>query len=165
MVYIGFKMNSDVASEIDVLNAQGTTTALVIYHPGMTSFMRDVSYAFVDGLVSNGWRVEITTPSSKAPTNLSGYDLLILGSPIYGFSVTPTIDRHLDRIGDLQKIETVILLTGAGSPGNSASIMEQAILDSNGTVKKTTVLFSMAPNEGDANAIDLAEQAGKEILP
>jgi hypothetical protein len=43
--------------------------------------------------------------------------------------------------------------------------MEQAILNSNGTVKKTLVLFSMAPNDGDASAADLAEQAGKEIQP
>ncbi len=165
LAYVGFIMNNDVATETNILNPEGTVTALVVYHPGITSFTKDVTYAFAEGLVSSGWRVEITTPSSKAPTDLSGYDLLVLGSPIYGFSITQTIDRHLNRIGNLQKIQTVILLTGAGSPGNSASIMEQAILNSNGTVKKTLVLFSMAPNDGDASAADLAEQAGKEIQP
>jgi len=68
------------------------------------------------------------------------------------------------RIGDLKKIETVAILTAAGAPGESASTMEKAILDSNGTVKEVITLFGMAPNEGDANPVDLAEQAGKEIL-
>ena len=165
LAYVGIRISSDVASEIEILNPEGSKIALVIYHPGMTSLMRDVTYAFADGLVSNGWRVEITTPSSEAPTDISGYDLLVLGSPVYGFSLTPTIERYLERIGDLQKIETVAILTAAGAPGESASTMEKAILDSNGTVREVIELFGMAPNEGNANPIDLAELAGKEILP
>jgi len=164
LAYVGIRISSDVASEIEILNPEGSKNAFVIYHPGMTSLMKDVTYAFADGLVSNGWRVEITTPSSGAPTHISGYDLLVLGSPVYGFSLTPTIERHLERIGDLKKIETVAILTAAGAPGESASTMEKAILDSNGTVIDVIVLFGMAPNEGNANPLDLAEQAGKEIL-
>ena len=165
LAYVGIRISSDVASEIEIINPEGSKSALVIYHPGMTSLMKDVTYAFADGLVSNGWRVEITTPSSEAPTSISGYDLLVLGSPVYGFSLTQTIERHLERIGDLQKTETVAILTAAGAPGESASAMEKAILDSNGTVKEVIVLFGMAPNGGNANSVDLAELAGKEIMP
>ena len=165
LAYVGIRINSDFASDIEILNSEGSSVALVIYHPGMTSLMRDVTYAFSDGLVKNGWRVEITTPSSQAPTDISGYDLLVLGSPVYGFSLTPTIERHLQRFGDLQKTETVAILTAAGAPGEGASTMENAIRDSNGTVKAVIVLYGMAPNEGNANPVDLAEQAGKEIMP
>jgi flavorubredoxin len=165
LAYVGIKMNSDVVSEIEILNAAGSKIALVIYHPGMTSLMKDVTYSFADGLVSNGWRVEVTTPSSEAPTDLSGYDLLVLGSPVYGFTILPTIERQLARMGDLKKIDTVGILTAAGAPGDSASTMEKAILNSNGIVKKVIVLFGMAPNEGDLSAVYLAEQAGKETLP
>ena len=164
LAFVGIRISSDGASEIESLNTEGSKSALLIYHPGMTSLMKDVTYAFADGLVSNGWRVEITTPSSEAPTDISGYDLLVLGSPVYGFSLTQTIERHLERIGDLKKIETVAVLTAAGAPGESASTMEKVILNSNGTVKEVIVLFGMAPNEGNANPVDLAEQAGKEIL-
>ena len=165
LAYVGIRISSDVASEIEIINPEGSQSALVIYHPGMTSLMKDVTYAFADGLVSNGWRAEITTPSSEAPTDISGYDLLVLGSPVYGFTILPTIERQLARMGDLKKIGTVGILTAAGAPGDSASTMEKAILNSNGTVKKVIVLFGMAPNEGDLSAVYLAEQAGKEILP
>jgi len=146
------------------LNANGSATALIIYHPGLSSFMKDVAYAFADGLVENGWRVEITTASSQAPTDLSGYSLLALGSPVYAGNPSSTIKRHLERIGDLQEIETVILIT---SGGNSTSdlTMQQNVEEYNGAVKTVVEVFTQEPNEGNGNAMDIAKQAGREIFP
>ncbi len=95
--FVLFKINTDYVSGIDVLNVDGSETALIIYHPGLSSFMKDVTYAFADGLVENGWKVEITTASSQAPTDLSEYSLLAVGSPIYAGNPSPTIKRHLER--------------------------------------------------------------------
>jgi hypothetical protein len=39
--FILFKINSDYVSGIDVLNADGSETALIICHPGLSSFMKD----------------------------------------------------------------------------------------------------------------------------
>lgn len=163
LAYVGYAINSDVISEVEILNAAGSKAALIIYHPGLTSFMKEVTYAFGEGLVSNGWRVEITTSSSEAPTDLNAYDLLVLGTPVYGFRVTPTIERHLERMGDLKGIETVGILTAAGSIGDSASMIEQVVVDSNGNFLKAVILYSMAPNQNDASAMFLAEQAAKSL--
>ena len=38
--FIFFKINSDYVSGIEVLNADGTITALIIYHPGLSSFIK-----------------------------------------------------------------------------------------------------------------------------
>jgi len=162
--FVLFKINTDYVSGIEVLNANGSATALIIYHPGLSSFMKDVAYAFADGLVENGWRVEITTASSQAPTDLSGYSLLALGSPVYAGNPSPTIKRHLERIGDLQEIETVILIT---SGGNSTSdlTMQQNVEEYNGAVKTVVEVFTQEPNEGNGNAMDIAKQAGREIFP
>ena len=162
--FVLFKINTDYVSGIDVLNVDGSETALIIYHPGLSSFMKDVTYAFADGLVENGWKVEITTASSQAPTDLSEYSLLAVGSPIYAGNPSPTIKRHLERIGDLQEMDTVILIT---SGGNSTSdiTMQQMAEEYNGTVKTVIEVFNQEPNEGNAKAVDLAEQAGREIFP
>ncbi len=162
--FVLFKINTDYVSGIDVLNVDGSETALIIYHPGLSSFMKDVTYAFADGLVENGWKVEITTASSQAPTDLSEYSLLAVGSPIYAGNPSPTIKRHLERIGDLQEMDTVILIT---SGGNSTSdiTMQQMAEEYNGTVKTVVEVFNQEPNEGNAKAVDLAEQAGREIFP
>jgi len=113
-VFVLIKANSDVASELDVLNPNGIQTAIIIYHPGLSSFNEDVTYAFGDGLVDNGWRVEITTASDQATTDLSKYSLLVLGSPVYGGSPSASIERHVDRIGNLGGIESVLIVTSGG---------------------------------------------------
>ena len=69
--YASFAMNNDVVTQLVIKNPTGNKTALVLYHPGLSSFSHDVSYAFAVGLVSNGWRVEIATSSIEAPTNIS----------------------------------------------------------------------------------------------
>jgi flavorubredoxin len=163
--FVFFKINNDYVSGIDVLNADGSETALVIYHPGLSSFMKDVAYAFADGLVENGWRVEITTASSEAPTDLSDYSLLALGSPVYGGNPSSTIKRHIERIGDLQGIDTVILVTSGGSDGSTEAYLQQAVEDHNGVVTNVLSLFTSTPNEGDGDPLDIAEQAGREIFP
>ncbi len=74
--------NKEIVSAVETLNPEGSIgTALVVYHPGKSDFQRRVFTGFTEGLVSNGWRVEVTTPSAQTPTDLSGYDLLILGGP------------------------------------------------------------------------------------
>ncbi len=160
-----FKINTDYVSGIDVLNANGSETVLVIYHPGISSFMKDVIYAFADGLVENGWRVEITTASSQTPTAMSNYSLLVLGSPIYAGSPSPTIKRHISRIGDLQEIDTVIIFTSGGVQESSVMPLKQAIEEHNGTFETFLSLFTGASNEGDGDPLDIAEQAGRETFP
>jgi flavorubredoxin len=160
--FIFFKINSDYVSGIEVLNADGAQNALIIYHPGLSSFMKDIVYAFADGLVENGWRVEITTASSQAPTDLSGYSLLALGSPVYADGPSPTIKRHVERIGDLTGIDTILLVTSGGSDGGAEAIMQQTVEEHNGAVELVLSLFNSVSNEGDP--LDIAEQAGRDLF-
>lgn len=160
--FIFFKINSDYVSGIEVLNADGAQNVLIIYHPGLSSFMKDIVYAFADGLVENGWRVEITTASSQAPTDLSGYSLLALGSPVYADGPSPTIKRHVERIGDLTGIDTVLLVTSGGSDGGAEATMQQTVEEHNGAVELVLSLFNSVPNEGDP--LDIAEQAGRDLF-
>jgi flavorubredoxin len=159
---IFFKINSDFTSEIDVLNLEGTKTALVIYHPGLASFQQDTTYAFADGLVENGWKVEITTPSSEAPTDLSGYSLLVLGSPVYAGAPAPSLQRHLERIGDLNGIATALIVTSGGSDGEAEATLQQAVEDHDGNVVLVLSLYTSTPNDGDP--LTLAEQAGRDLI-
>ncbi len=157
-VFVLYKANSDFVSEINVLNPNGSESTLILYHPGVSSVTEDAVYAFGEGLVENGWRVEVTTASDQAPTDLSKYSLLVLGSPVYGGSPSASIKRHLERIGDLQEIETVLVITSGGINDGAEASMRQIVEEYNGVVKSVLSLQS-----GDS--LDLAKQAGKEILP
>jgi flavorubredoxin len=165
LAYVGLSINKDVVSPIDVVNAGGSKTALVVYQPGLSSFPRDVSYAFGSGLAASGWRVEITTASSHAPSDVSNYSLLVLGFPIYGGSPGTAIVRYADRLTSLHGTNVVIVACGAGSPGESVDAMKQQVQSVGGTFKESITLFSMAPNEGNGTATDIARQDGTQILP
>ncbi len=161
--YVSFAMNNDVVTQLVIKNPTGSKTALVLYHPGLSSFSHDVSYAFADGLVSNGWRVEIATSSIEAPTNLSKYSLLVISSNTYAFTPDSPTTRQLERIGNLNGIQTVLLTLGAGSAQESQKALETTIQTSNGTILQSLILYSMAPNQGDRTATEIAQQTAREI--
>jgi flavorubredoxin len=169
---LDYGRNKEVVSEVKALNPEGDGgTALVVYHPGKSDFQHRVFSGFAEGLVSRGWRVEITTPSSQAPTALSGYDLLVLGGPTYWFTPNRPIRRYLSRLGDLGGQRTVTLITAMGAGERSTSIMEKQVREANGDLVNALLLYKMRPNDDDnyvdsqqnqALAVEMATQAAKE---
>jgi flavorubredoxin len=154
----------EVVSPVRVLNPEGEGgTALVVYQKGLRDFQPKVAFAFAEGLVSEGWRVEATTVSSRAPTDISGYDLLVIGWPTYWFNPSLPVRRYLRRIGDLKGKNTVIICTAAGAPVDSCRKMKALVQAAKGTIVKTLTLFSMRPNEDNRDPVEIATKVGKEI--
>jgi hypothetical protein len=169
MVLLYLVTSQDVASGIEVLNRGGDQgTALVVYHPGLTGFHERVTSAFADGLVSNGWRVEMTTASPYAPTDLSSYDLLVLGGPTYFWTPNRPIKSYLSRLGNLGGKRTAIIITALGMGERSISTMERLVQAANGDLVKSLLLYSLAPNEdiyGINDPEEIASQVAKGIMP
>ena len=165
--------NREVVSEVTTLNPEGEAgTSLVVYHPGKSDFQRRVFSGFAEGLVANGWRVEMTTPSSQTPTGLAGYDLLVLGGPTYGFAPNRPIQKYLSRLGDLGGKPTVTIITAMGKGERSTEMMERLIRQANGDLVRALVLYKARPNnddnpvDGKQNqeiAVEMATQAANEI--
>ena len=168
-----YTRNRDVLTGIDTLNPESTAgTALVVYPPGKSAFQRQVFARFAEGLVSKGWRVEITTASPQAPAGLAGYDLLVVGGPTYNFAPSRPIRRYLKRVGDLGSKPTVTITTGLGAGERASAILQDLVRGANGTLVQALLLYKMRPNEDD-NYVDAAQnrelaaemafRAGQEI--
>jgi len=161
--------NMPHVSDVQVKNPEGSAgIAFTVYQPGISNFQEKMTLAFVDGLISNDWRVEITTASSQTPTDLSGYDLMVLGSPIYADTPARPIMDYVSNVGDLEGMNTVILLTGGAGTGDEApSILGNHVQEANGIIVKTLMLYSTsASNEeqyGTNNPLEIATKAGQEI--
>ena len=165
--------NREVVSEVETLNPDGGAgTALVVYHPGKSDFQRRVFSGFAEGLVANGWRVEMTTPSPQAPTGLDGVDLLVLGGPTYGFKPNRPIQKYLARLGDLGGKPAVTIITALGMGERSTEMMQRLVREANGNLVQALVLYKARPNDddnvvdGEQNrelAVEMATQAAKEI--
>ncbi len=159
--------NTPRESDIQVINEEGTTgVAFVVYHPGITSFHADVTSAFVDGLVTSGWRVEMTTASPKAPTNFSGYDLVVVGGPGYGDEPASPLRNYVERIEDFGGLPVVVIITCAGNGATAVQILEDLVEDANGTVVLSLLLFTLSPNAeqyGSTDPLEIAASAGENL--
>jgi hypothetical protein len=154
-------ISREVVSEIDVINADGGKTALIVYQPGFSSFPRDASYAFADGLASSGWRVEITTASSQAPSDFSKYSLLTLAYPVYGGTPGTAVVNYVNRVSDLNGINTVIIACGGGDSGENVNPpLKQQVQAANGTFFKGLSLSNQ-----NSSAMESARQARSNITP
>ena len=151
-------ISREVVSEIDVINADGSKTALIVYQPGFSSFPRDVSYAFAEGLASSGWRVEITTASPQAPTDFSKYSLLTLAYPVYGGTVGTAIVNYVNRVENLDGINTVIISCAGGTSTASIDTLKQQVQAANGTFYDALALSNQV-----SSALESARQAGSNI--
>ena len=153
-------INREVVSDVDIVNADGAKTALVVYQPGFSSFPRDASYAFAEGLASSGWRVEITTASPQAPSDLSKYGLLVLGFPNYGSIPGTAIVNYVNRMETLDGINTVIISCAGGTSTASIDTLKQKVQAANGTFYD-----GLALSNQDSSAMESAQQAGNNISP
>jgi len=154
-------ISREVVSEIDIINADGGKTALIVYQPGFSGFPSDAVHAFADGLASSGWRVEVTTASPQAPSDLSKYSLLILAYPVYGGTAGTAVVNYVNRVSDLNGIDTVIIACGGGDSGeNMNPPLKQQVETANGTFYKGLSLSNQ-----DSSAMEIARQAGSNITP
>jgi len=164
---LGYLVNAEVISDVEVLNPNGSTgTALLVYHPGKSGYQEMITQAFSEGLVSNGWRVEVTTASKEAPTDLSGYDLLVLGAPTYDWVPAKPIQRYLERLGDLGGQPTVVIISAAGTTTLSLPMMEDLVREANGDLVASYALWTMVPNRmvyGIDDSEEIMRQEAKAI--
>jgi hypothetical protein len=161
------RVQLDVATETVTINPTGTTgNALVVYHPGQSSFQKDVTSAFVEGLVGSGWTCDVTTASREAPGELGDYDLLVLGAPTYQWKPASPIRRYIARLGELDRMPTALVLTGGGSTARAASLFVEYVEEANGNVIEMLEIWQGAPNEGlhgISDPLEIATRAGAAV--
>ena len=105
-------------------------------------------------------------------TDLSGYDLLVLGSPTYWFTPSWPIRRYLDRLEDLAGQPTVTIITGMGAGERSASLMQRQVREANGELVSGVLFYRLRPNDDEnyvnpeqnqALAVELAARAARKL--
>jgi hypothetical protein len=92
----------ETAGSLEVRNPEGEAGhALVLYHPGLSDLQESLTNAFAQGLVERDWRVTRSTTSAAAPTDMAGFDLLVLGVHTYWWAPDGPTRRYLERAGNL----------------------------------------------------------------
>jgi len=152
---------------LDTKNSEGKSgKILVVYHPGLSSFQKDVTMSYVKGLVERNFIVDITTPSSNTTTEITNYDLIILGAPTYEFAPAKPMENYITRVSDFKGKKIVVIITGSGSTDESVAKMKELIESTNGTLIESLPLWSLGPNEeiyGISNASEIAYKSALNL--
>jgi flavorubredoxin len=148
----------EIVQDVVVQNPDGSKgTVFVVFRPGLTSFNQDIVNEFIRGLIESDWRVEVTTSSQQTPTNVTTYDLIVLGSPVNGAKPHESMLAYLTRANFEGKPVVLILTSGfVGGPGLDA--FENATTDANGVI-----ISAMQFQIFEADARSRAYTAGTEI--
>jgi hypothetical protein len=150
--------STEIIRDVEIQNEDGLTgTAFVVFRPGLTSFNEDIVNAFIRGLVASDWRVEVTTCSTQTPTNVSTYDLIVLGSPVNGAQPHAAMQAYLER-ADFEGKEVVLILTMGGSGADAMVLFRNATVNANGVVHSEYIYALL-----DSGASNSAYIAGTEI--
>ncbi len=69
--------------------------ALVVYNPGLSGAPKDAATKIAGDLKSRGYEVELAGIKSVTAANVSGYDVIVAGGPIYGGKVSSSVQSYL----------------------------------------------------------------------
>ena len=92
------------ATGSETLSPTGTSVgkALVVYDPGLSGAAKDVASKIANGLQSKGYTVDFTGIKSGVATNPSGYNIIVVGGPIYAGSPTSSVKAFLNSLNPAQ---------------------------------------------------------------
>lgn len=140
--------NEPVVSDVTTLNLAGESgRAFVVYHPGRSDLQQQAVTGFVDGLVEAGWRVDVTTASEATPVDLSSYDLLVIGAQSYTWAPAQPVQDYLRRVGDLNGLAVIAILSGLGETGPANHSLSDLIEEANGALVNIYNLWQLRPIE------------------
>jgi hypothetical protein len=168
-----YRIRRAIVTPVAVRHADGQAAALVVYHPGFSTFPHDIAEAFADGLAEAGWRVAVTTASPAAPATLDTFGLLAVVAPTYWWTPARPLLRYVDRLEDLGGKPVAVLVTGLGSTHRSQRVLESAVRERGGTVVLARSFWTAAPNREEeyswrtntAVGVRLAREAGSTLVP
>ncbi len=165
IIAIGALFCGDIMSYTDtgskVLNPAGAPAgkALVVYNPGVSGAAKNAAITIAGDLQSKGYTVNLAGIKSAAAANISGYDVVIAGGPMYFGRVSNSVDAYLTALKPQKNVELgVFATTGApqSNDGDIASFGKQVASDlGNGTLNKPAATKTI--RSGDAGNIDCSE--------
>lgn len=149
-VWFTGRANAEFVSPVTTLGGDGSAgLALIVYHQGRgpAQFQARMQRAFAEGLQAHGWQVDITTASRQTPTDLSGYDLLVLGAQTYNWCPARPIVDFVDRVGDLRGKPVVVIVSGGGMTERALRVLQTRIVKAGGVIVDAVEIWTSRSNE------------------
>lgn len=113
MGFVFYDVNSYTATGTEELNPAGTSVgkALVVYDPGLSGQGKDAANAIAKNLQEKGYAVTLAGISSSEIKDVSKYNLIVVGGPVYAGKNSKSVESYL---GDLKVNSAKIAVFAVG---------------------------------------------------
>lgn len=92
--------NKSKGDKEQVLPGKGETPkkAIVIYQPALSKITTQMAQQLAAGLNAGGYEVTLNHPGKHLSTDLSGYELIVFGSPTYAGQLTKALTNYMAEV-------------------------------------------------------------------
>ncbi|OPY28666.1 MAG: hypothetical protein A4E28_01382 [Methanocella sp. PtaU1.Bin125] len=100
MAVVMFDLMSGTATGSETLTPAGSPAghALVVYNPGLTGGAKTVAAAIAGDLKDAGYSVVLAGVKSRAAADVAGYDVIVVGGPVYAGNASGSIRSYLGQL-------------------------------------------------------------------
>jgi menaquinone-dependent protoporphyrinogen IX oxidase len=143
-----------LATDTDQLpNGAPIGQAIVVYDPGLTGGAKDLATKIGYKLQTEGYNVVLAGVKSSTAASITGYDLIVVGGPIYAGKPASTIQSYLNNLAPPANAKVGAF--GIGSvkidDNNSSAVMQDvASLPSSSPVTLNAVVKVVSGDNVDA---------------
>lgn len=159
MGFVFYDVMSYTATGSQKLNPVGNEVgkALVVYDPGISGQAKDTASVIAKDLQEKGYTVNFVGISNAEAKNTSGYNIIVVGGPIYAGNASASVKSYLKDLKPDSNSKIVVFATGQDADiikNQTLLIKEVAPLPENSTLKITTVTKVINVNEANQKASD-----------
>ncbi len=167
VVFVGltvFDAGGFTATSSQTLDLKGTPqqgTALVVYDPGLSTAATKFANKVAFDLQALNYSVILAGVKSSEAQTAKGYDIIVVGGPVYFGGLTSSVKYVLDNMQPDKG--TVVGVFGSGmyasSPEDLAKMRNSdSLLTSGGALSKALVLKISNSDDLNATALDFVNQ-------
>jgi flavodoxin len=158
---------SYTATGSKTLNPAGTSVgkALVVYNPGVSGAAKDAAEKIAAGLQEKEYTVTLAGIKSSAAADISGYDVIVAGGPMYFGRVSNSVDAYLNGLKPEKDVEVGVFGTTGSGEFHKEDILsfekQVAAIEGISSINKTAVTKTL--RSGDAFKTDCSEFASAVV--
>lgn len=117
MVYVPAALTKEYKSSPQTFTSKNHIgKALVIYEPARTDVTKKAATAIAKSLNKKGYDVTVNFPGNYLKSDISEYDVLVFGSPVYNSKGSPLVVNYIKRINGMNGKKVILFTTGSTTP-------------------------------------------------
>jgi Flavodoxin len=146
--------NHSAGNHLQILKSADETSkkAIIVYQPALSDATAKTARQIAKGLNDSGFEVTLNNPGSYLSADLTQYQVVVFGSPVYGGKLSPVLLDYM-KTSKIQPDQKVVIFD-TGASNNSEELGSAAsLLNKNKNIN--TIKFMANGRDTDTSAYKL----------